>query len=168
VSRNETIQRLYTDAKIRDAARYLAGAEWHDVLSEAITRICELPDERFNAITSINNFAFITMRNIVVDIQRKRLDTVRISEDYTETEHDYQPDVLLDTFKQYCYKTANQHPLESVRLMADVVYHYLTYTPTKRRSTRDFSAQTKIDYSTICNYIREIRKRYEDSVDNGR
>jgi hypothetical protein len=47
--------------------------------------------------------------------------------------------------------------------MADVVYHYLTYTPTRKRSTRDFAEQTKIEFSTISKYIREIRKLYEDS-----
>jgi len=173
VNRDKIITELYGHPELIKVAKRMTNdgvLDYRDLLTSAIMKLMELPDEAFFKIGNYRGYVYGIMRhqnanpyeqfnkhNQFSGSQLVESITEQFVEDATE-----EPEFTYDEFAKFCHVSAESDHSEDVKLAAKVTYGYLVYQPTnnEKKSYRSFQFETGIHYSSICQYVKKMRELY--------
>ena len=177
MTRDEVILSIYNNPEVKSLARtMLRGSRGvSDLLQYVALTLCELPPEAIISLSEdrrINNFVYGIMRNQVFNarsefnkyIRNTTLEYLDELQYDTIDESEYIDLPEFSDFLRFCEKkSTDESEPDAMRLAAMVTTHYLTYTPNKKRTFRDFQNETGIHYSSVCVYVNRMKQLFRQT-----
>ena len=171
MSRDEIISEIYSNDTIRGIIRALCNRYGKsslkdDLLQHLAKMLCEQPPERIIELhksKQLSYFCYGAVRNMLTnprnEFSKQFIEHERLFEfDLVDSEEQPQA-VSLDEFMEYCLRNT-QSQNTYTQLAAKVCYGYVIFKTDKRKSYREYSKQTNIHYSSICEYVQLMRKNF--------